>query len=218
MVERPILFSGPMVRAILEGRKTQTRRVVKPQPPIEEVRKAGGMVAGLMQIGRETSGVWYPIGSVETMRRVMGREPRWTCPYGRPMDRLWVRETWADIRGMGFGNDPRTDKPWKVAYGEDTEPGSDGDRARKDYGVKWKPSIHMPRWASRLTLEITGVRVERLKEITVKDIAAEGIQEGVGVFAYEDFRKLWDSLNAERGFGWNENPRVWVIDFRKLNP
>jgi hypothetical protein len=130
----------------------------------------------------------------------MGREPRWTCPYGRPGDRLWVRETWSQL----YPYESR-----RVAYRADRE-------TVVAPGVLpwWRPSIHMPRWASRLTLEITKVRVERLKEITVKDIAAEGIQEGVGVFAYEDFRKLWDSLNAKRGFGWDANPWVWVVEFR----
>ena len=173
--ERPILFSGEMVRAILDGRKTQTRRVVKPQPP-----PLGGFVKN---------------------------------PYGQPGDRLWVRETWA--------------LDDKYYYRAD---GAVGDRCGK-----WKPSIHMPRAASRITLEITGVRVERLQEITISDIYAEGAitdewlewrddVSGVGMPAgsrieneRDVWEKLWDSINGKT-YPWKSNPWVWVIEFKRIKP
>jgi len=144
MKERPILFSAAMVNAILSGRKTQTRRVVKPMS-----RKAGG----------EYTGWVLP-------------EYRTDCPYGQPGDRLWVRETFGSmIRNVG--GTPHE----KLAYRADDPNAvmcysSEG----MEVPIKWKPSIHMPRWASRITLEIVSVRVERLNEISEQDAIAEGIK------------------------------------------
>lgn len=173
MKERPILFSGEMVRAILDGRKTQTRRVIKPQ------------------------GEPYTIEDVDVLK----------CPYGIPGDRLWVRETFADLRGMGFGH--------KWAYRADTPEGSESDRIRIGYGVRWKPSIHMPRWASRITLEITDIRVERVQDITYIDAKAEGVEYEKGYTdPREAFATLWNSINAKRDYGWAMNPWVWIIEFK----
>lgn len=158
--EKPIIFSTEMVRAILDGRKTQTRRVIKPQPKYEL---------------RLKDSRWHEYSENPLADSQVGSP--WGHEYKCPWligDILWVRETWADLRGMGFGNDPKTDKPWNFAYKADIKPGSDSDRARIDYGVKWKPSIYMPREAARLFLRVKNVRVERLQDITRMDCQAEG--------------------------------------------
>jgi hypothetical protein len=213
MKERPILFSSEMVRAILDGRKTQTRRVVNPQPDM--VTRKGEPVAfkSIERINPETR-------EFEILTHVPG-EPnkkycrQIKCPFGQVGDRLWVRETWADTTYF----DPNdggfvykaTDPNWA-----DME------------GWKWKPSIHMPREASRLTLEITGVRVERLNNISEGDAIAEGI-ESIGRGCWKDYRhqnnapwctsvysfkSLWDSINSKK-HPWANNDWVWVIEFKK---
>lgn len=210
MKERPILFSSVMVQAILDGRKTQTRRVIKPQPE-------------LSQFG---DGTWIWKGKQDRFPQV--RE----CSYGQPGDRLWVRETW-------FA-DPPYDGTWdEYAF-------SDGiienfsvlpDRFKspefvlyrstwKGVDLRWRPSIFMPRWASRITLEIVNVRVERLLDISKVDARSEGMYCGfeppydfrIGPYdAYTaNFRRLWDKINAKRGFGWDQNPLVWVIEFKRV--
>lgn len=194
--EHPILFSGEMVRAILDGRKSQTRRVVKLNPAYVERWK------------NEPAEMW-------------ARE----CPYGQPGDRLWVRETFglgqqsynhtAWITYRAGGERDANDRYTEVAAWQDRNPRC------------WYPSIHMPRWASRITLEVTGVRVERVQAITNEDAIAEGCTGGPGVEGYseanpadpyEEYAILWDSLNADRGFGWNVNPWVWRIAFRRVAP
>ena len=188
--ERPILFSGPMVRAILDGRKTQTRRVAMH-------RVCGVMLARL---------AFDPAPDAAL------------CPYGAPGDRLWVRETWA------WSGDREIPEAERIARGEIWY-AADGDRGP---AIRWRPSIHMPRWAARLTLEVTGVRVERLQDISATDCRAEGIphfrefvvfgadaEQRREMYAAE-YRRLWDSLNAPRGYGWDVNPWVWVVEFRKV--
>lgn len=194
MTERPIIFSGPMIRAILDGRKTMTRRVIKSQPNSTQI---------LARDAAAPSG--YSWISPEYDDELL------TCPYGQPGDQLWVRETWADTR------DECRRHP--VSYRADWNIEDDFDR-----GFNWRPSIHMPRWASRITLEVTGVRVEQLCDITEED----AIKEGVDPVAHPSYPALkarahtrgfcwlWDSLNSKRGFGWEANPFVWVIEFKKL--
>lgn len=191
MKERPILFSGVMVRAILEGRKTQTRRAIKKAcNPFRDI-----------------------------------------CPYGVPGDRLWVRETWCELRvghfnEIGLPRDllvTRYDYPRRngAAYRATTSP--DGDAFRADFGYKWRPSIHMPRWASRITLEIVSVRVERLHDISESDAADEGAGLLLADHEYWDgdpdqyrkcFRALWESINGPGS--WAENPYVWAIEFKRV--
>lgn len=220
MKEKPIIFSGPMVRAILDGRKTMTRRAIK---------------------GRD---VVYQYGSVmHRVRRADGDHMEgMACPYGQPGDHLWVRETWTE----SIGGQPGTpDDGTRIAYYK-----ADGMHGEKFRG--WKPSIYMPRWASRITLEVTGVRVERVQDISEEDAWNEGIEpvwddgdpscyalgawknyefetahprkgtklvrEKHELMGYQDpvrsFKSLWDSINAARGYGWDANPWVWVVEFR----
>ncbi len=195
MRERPILFNGAMVRAILAGRKTQTRRAVK------------GVALD-----------W--LGKAQFTPEYVASPGNDLCPFGQAGDRLWVRESFTDLRGTGIEHRPNIDGPiQRYAYSADTLPGSPGDYARKDYGIKWRPSIHMPREACRLVLEITAVRIERLHEISEADALAEGIDHnamngyalaGMHRSAGFAFRDLWTSIGGD----WDSNPWVWVIDFK----
>jgi hypothetical protein len=220
MKERPILFSGPMVRAILSGAKTQTRRVVKSQPSSE----AGEIFTGWYHPtvidrhgdehpGPETYGAWTADG-----------EWGMRCPYGQPGDRLWVRESWAP--------DPPCDGTWGYTSWAGCREGQIAgvpDRFRSPkhciYSaewsgtpLRWTPSIHMPRWASRILLEVTGVRVERLQDISEADAVAEGVKNSLhlpgGRFANENFAHLWWTINGDGS--WDSNPWVWVIDFKQM--
>lgn len=186
MRARPITFKNGMVAAILDGRKTQTRRVLKPQPV--EDRALNG-TRGLLLDG------------------VVFEPEKWAAlrgsPYGRPGERLWVREAFAVL-------DPeRTVK--RVAYAASWPAG--------EPAPKWTPALFMPRWASRLTLEIRNVRVERVQEISPDDAEAEGavwLENGVGIYdggaKVGAFKRLWQRIGGE----WEANPWVWVIDFRMI--
>lgn len=186
--ERPIIFSMPMVRAILDGRKTQTRRVVKPKP--FERQPAHDM---------ETTWMWS--------YDAFGRGDPYACVKFACLkgDVLWVRETWCpDLDGKPHYRADETDYEAEL--------------------TRWRPSIHMPRWAARLFLRVTAVRVEHLQEIRDAEFKAEGISmrdyQGHGPAAVQwmqgEFVKLWDSLNAHRGYGWDANPWVWVIEFERI--
>ena len=207
--ERPILFNGPMVRALLDGSKTQTRRVVN-----NTHRNDGGFV--LQDYGKG----WWPYRSHDGEsgcyldRRKDGdyyNEAPLRCPYGRPGDRLWVRETWA-----------RDDEDGAVFYRADlgTNSGADDwERNRLDGAPKyrWRPSIHMPRWASRITMEIVSVRVERLQDITRGDAMAEGCpfpNMADGSDPLKWYAELWEQINGPGS--WAANPWVWVIEFKRI--
>ena len=180
--ERPILFSGPMVKAILEGRKAMTRRVVKPEP----------------EFGVEAASVQHEDGKAKAVFQSLSNCSGITvaCPYGRPGDRLWVRETWAYECGGGY--------LYKASHLH-MVPGDN----------RWRPSIHMPRAASRILLKITEIRVERLKDITASDCVCEGIEFESDIFTtYNKFRRLWQSINGPES--WAKNPWVWVIEFKKI--
>lgn len=217
--ERPILFSNPMVRAILDGSKTQTRRVVKPVRALT-----------LERLAREA-----PPDVIQGL-----------CPYGAPGDLLWVREAWcyatdsfAVTVGAGYRADtstrlrgdlpPSTIPDGSTVYNELSEDWPNNVR-------RWRPSIHMPKWAARIWLEVTDVRVQRVQEISEDDAAAEGSfldrcpcmprtkdrtpldmcfrQTGCRIHG-ESFRTLWDSLNEKRGYGWDANPWVWAVTFKR---
>ena len=243
MRERPILMSAPMVRAILEGRKTQTRRVVKKQPPQD-------LNDGRWYADRYNGGpqwCWWGKPGTDVHNKVAHHIGQ-VCPYGQPGDRLWVRESFCLEGGDDYALEesryPRDGRPvrpnnadddstgWMVPWYRATDgepnivpddlPDSSDDRTR------WKPSIHMPRWASRITLEVTEVRVQRLQDISPEGILAEGVDNGssnpsmgerwanMQRMAWTD---LWDSINGQRpGCAWGDNPWVWAVSFKKEKP
>jgi len=205
MKSRPILFSGAMVRAILAGRKTQTRRVVEPAPTdygLDWREDEYGFCA------------WQDGGLLLDEHSAYGGPCQRVCPYGRPGDRLWVRETWALLSDNNCDEDGDG-----YVYRADGQPWDEME------GWRWRPSIHMPRDACRLTLEITGVRVERLNSISIADIMAEGTYHNrklapqVSDDPWCNFEQawidLWDSINAKRGCAWDADPWVWVIEFER---
>ena len=262
--ERPILFSAPMVRAILEGRKTVTRRVLKFQPDadadimVERYKLAVTNRRGYQEAGPEIFGAWWRDG-----------EAGCKCPYGAPGDRLWVRETWQDVHpiqvsdgrysqtgragipgppGVTYQTIYRADGPYPKVFHTHHHPYR-ALEPHPDHGFKdpadsgytgWTPSIHMPRWASRILLEITDVRVERLREgegetAFESRYIAEGIHRihhGDGEYYYHPFssepgpgnwidpydawRELWVPINGAAS--WNANPWVWVIEFKQVTP
>jgi hypothetical protein len=200
--ERPILFSAPMVRALLAGTKTQTRRVVKP------VGDDDSFV--LLDHGPEFGGWWpYRSDDGESTIRADGTETPHSCPYGQPGDRLWVRETFAKIDGQSR---PWIETDYRATY-------THGDRLGDSLGIKkrWTPAIHMPRSASRITLEVTGVRIERLNGISEVDALYEGVTRALtasGFGGYVDaYAALWDQINGAGA--WAANPWVWVVEFRR---
>jgi hypothetical protein len=190
--ERPILFSGPMVRAILDGKKTQTRRVI-------QFPKRGAFVIEDRGNGWEV----FQSDDGESSLCNDGNEHPMRCPYGYEGDRLWVKETFRTVGRRHRGTERR-----RVIYPATCAPGT--------VRPPLKPSIFMPRWASRITLDVVGVRVERLQDISAEDVYAEGVgafvQSNIDV-AREMFARLWNSINEERGFGWERNPWVWAIEF-----
>lgn len=203
MKERPILFSAPMVHALLAGTKTQTRRIVKPQDCIHGPTASGGLF-------------WIPEGmqgDPEPNCPTVLASSR--CPYGQPGDRLWVKETWkADQIWDGT-------RPLDIPEGEAILYTAD-EHATRIVPFGWgrgRPSIFMRRWMSRLTLELTAVRVERLNEISEEDAEAEGV---IGLYVQKDdapsravaFRDLWESINGAGS--WAANPWVWVLSFRRV--
>lgn len=224
MKERPILFSGPMVRAILEGRKTVTRRAIKPQPFIDGSGNFcwNGGNYGQNENGPRSSALASPIPCSKTKRVA--------CPYGRPGDRLWVRETWARV-----GNADPGYLVYRATYPACLPPGLERVPADiRNAGYRWRPSIHMPRVNSRILLEITDVRVERLQDISEEQTLAEGIdldrladsQERYDMVADHNmtgrptavgaFRDLWASINGIES--WDANPWVWVVEFKRVTP
>lgn len=180
-MNKPILFSSDMVKALLAGTKTQTRRLVKPQP----------------QISHDID-----------------------CPYGKPGDLLWVRETWCPVDDSDFDGGEWIDYRATPKYEASHPAGWENEPDSPD-ALKWRPSIHMPRWASRITLRITDVRVERLQEISEADAIAEGCP-AVSLYSLDcestppshHFRALWESINGKGS--WDENPWVWAITFEVI--
>jgi hypothetical protein len=229
MKERPILFSAPMVRAILEGRKTQTRRVMKVQPTLHDFG-AGGVKFAIVK--PETSPGYEAVGC-DIIKA--GDTAYAKMPYGAPGDRLWVREAWAyrldhdhlsptqliaaGVREAWF---------WADGPGHCCNTGCAGAAGRI------RASMHLPRAYSRITLEITDVRVQRVQDISEEDARDEGVStlplammkrwvpsgpdNGVPVEMREVFAHLWDSINAKRGFSWASNPWVWSVTFAKAEP
>lgn len=201
--ERPILFSGPMVRGILDGRKTQTRRVVAmtKQEPLENVTWGYTVftLPGYISMRARHANGEYGESFVK-------------LKYGKPGDQLWVRETWYD----DFGVD-RSEIEVQLREGVYYRADGEAHDQFEDWAdLKWRPSIFMPRWASRITLEITNVRVERLQDISEEDAKAEGV-EGLEVYptVRGQFARVWEKINGKK-HPWESNPWVWVVEFRKL--
>jgi hypothetical protein len=210
MKERGMLFSKPMVLALLDGSKTQTRRLIKVQPQVTEqrLRELGGWVEGLT-LSEQVNAAWQH-GFIDV-----------DCPYGKSGDRIWVRETWRRIEPGWCGCSDFCPHMGGAKYDYFATGSGDED-------TKWKPSIHMPRGASRIDLEITGVRVERLQNISKADAIAEGappshrsIDRISREFGYKDFPRswyaqLWDQINGAGS--WDGNPWCWVIEFKRIKP
>lgn len=212
MRDRPILFSAPMVRAILDGRKTQTRRIVKNCGRLPEFRGPRGCNDDVTCWGWEDgeTGDHIAIGAPDP-ESAHGRYL--PCPHGVPGDRLWVREPFAFISDCRH-DDPGTAALAAGAFYRADEISDCGDIKR------WRPSIHMPRWASRITLEISSVRVQRLNDISAADALAEGMTfpESIewGNDPKDAFFGLWEHLHGEGS--WAANPWVWVVEFKRLTP
>jgi hypothetical protein len=205
MKETPIPFNTQMVQAILDGRKTQTRRIIKPQP---------------------TEFVQEDFGPVAIIGTYKGLKQGKTCPYGYPGDRLWVKETFAPKVTSDIQTNPVT--LYKANY-----PGSEKEVTEymKKFGHKWKPSIHMPKAAARIWLQIEEIRAQRLIDITEEDAIAEGIEpvilhdtkswkryDGYEIVTSDrvvSFWSLWASINGEES--WHSNPWVWVITFKVIS-
>lgn len=226
MKERPILFSGPMVRAIVTGQKTVTRRAMKHQPCRQPVMVPNG-------------GANFWTNPLYIQGAMMGSQNH-GCPYGQPGDRLWVRETWLE--------DPEDDGSWAYTQYMGCKGSQLSDIPKrfqkpehcifrenwKGPAMLWRPSIHMPRWASRILLEVTDVRVERLQDIREDQVLDEGIGDhrfdcdrpvepdgypacSCGSIGYIDaFADLWNTING-RG-AWDANPWVWVVEFKRIEP
>lgn len=207
MKERGMIFNGEMVRAILDGLKTQTRRIVNPQP---ELTTGSGF---------SWKGCLYGSGSND--RETNRNFAHIKCPFGKPGDRIWVRETY---QGPLFYFDQmdaycKDSAPFEKAqfcvYKADGKPAPEFFDADDNLHCCWRPSIHMPRWASRILLEITDVRVERLNAITESDASAEGITDtGFGDLLVDGYRYLWKSIYGDDS--WQANPWVWVIEFKRI--
>lgn len=209
--EYPILFSIEMVRAILAGQKTQTRRVVTPQVSYPKPMKSH---AGLYLDAYNKTNEWVWWGEDN---RIYGTDS-YFCPYGAPGDRLYVRESWnatsidgVSWRDMEGGLSQKLCFNWNVRY-----------KANPDNeGQKWLPSIFMPKVFARIWLCVTDVRVERAQDIKPMDCYHEGVDLHWNEPLFGDhsimlFAELWDSINAKRGYGWGANPWVWVVEFERV--
>lgn len=239
MKERPILFSAPMVRAILDGTKTQTRWVVK----ADFMHDPKGSLDAKWYFRGPRAACW---DSYETLAELIAQH----CPYGQPGDRLWVRETWRTYKS--YNDSSPSDLPWTSMFWHE----ADSPKIKLDaLAGKLRPSIHMPRRASRITLEITGVRVERLQDISDHDCLCEGVTVDLGgevpitsvagqhqhYLRQGSYALLWESINGRPKLptntqskrysrvaawlakhpnttGWDANPWVWVVEFERVKP
>ena len=239
MGEKPILFSTPMVQAILDGRKTMTRRIIKPQPD-EKYSYCHGICTSSTDnknVGR------VGLGPSNVLVKQFIKPPY------QPGDHLYVRETWrigawaenpgrisVDYKADGYirrewldVEDPeRFERYWIQSTHDAEKAGLKFDLDGQYHWepgkapTRWRPSIFMPKEAARIWLEVTNVRVERLQEISHKDIYREGIciwqdcAEAIRNIRTKYFKKLWDGINLKRGYGWDSNPFVWAISFKVL--
>ncbi|RUM97881.1 hypothetical protein EET67_09685 [Pseudaminobacter arsenicus] len=221
MTDRPILFSAPMVRALLDGRKTQTRRVID-FPGIEKVLEFVSVATD--QQGRRVYEMKDAAGEFVTRPAGKHFAEYQFWPKYAVGDRLWVREAWAPLDALTH-SDPGVQALADRGFYRADDSTVEGEISR------WRPGIHMPRWASRLTLNVTDVRVQRVQVIGEADAVAEGAivpsktgphytaldapfgKRRVGTSAYNLFRQVWNDINAARGFGWEANPWVVAVTF-----
>lgn len=242
---RPIPFSAPMIRALLEGRKTQTRRIVKPQPlGFADTDQIAGWESGNTAL-RGTKGNYHLVKLHESANRMLScqgipRDVDYFCPYGKPGDRLWLRENFRLPKSLNAMNctqvaermlDLGYTAPWApIRYESDGATINATERTNSPHslwGGDWgrlRVARFMPRWASRITLEITDVRVEHVQEISEEDAEAEGIRRTEGgwwagprdnyMVPSAAYRELWDSINGAGS--WSSNPWVWVITFKRV--
>jgi hypothetical protein len=232
MKERGMLFSKPMVLALLDGSKTQTRRILKGNIEGFDLNGLGNLTIGNKPLG------YCAVLRAPKARWIADDKPwhEWIkCPYGKPGDRIWVRENFQPIYAEGWneGKNDETGDPvnYKTGEGYDVSyPATDGivefyDSETDECSQRVWPSIHMPRWASRIDLEITGVRVERLQDISDQDARAEGCQPAQPFMASgivipgqwrHGYQDLWEAINGAGS--WDENPWVWVVEFRRIKP
>lgn len=208
ITERGMIFNAEMVRALLSGRKTQTRRIIKPQPEAT----LNGSLSGKW-LSRPLNGLLLP--KIEDIA--------FHCPFGVVGDRIWVRETFQgplfdyDLIDSYCKDPTPFEKPEFCVYKADGVPAPEFYDADDELHCCWRPSIHMPRWASRILLEITNVRVERLKSISDGDAIREGCSTAdmkSGDCVADVFARLWASIYGDES--WNSNPWVWVIDFKRI--
>ncbi len=221
MTERGMIFNAEMVRAILDGRKTQTRRVMKVQPESNQL----GLLLITDSTKRSDIGKYHWAESNATGNHV--RSKLFSCPFGAAGDRIWVRETFCPVDDTQYGGEKWVDYRATPRY-EASHPAGWDSAPNDAEALKWRPSIHMPRWASRILLEITDVRVERLNSIHDVDAMREGIQNlttcshadfGIpGVVNAQHpvraFQLLWESIYGADS--WRANPWVWVIEFKRV--
>lgn len=238
MKEHPILFSTPMVKAILDGRKTMTRRVMKPQPIHKDIKLDRGFDKYWEWKGEKVYEVVQKLGGIEGFFRKF-------CPYGYEGDLLWVRETTC-IAPKRFATPDETCMPDNDGDQRYVSFKADGhsEDAMRDYGLKWTPSIHVPKWVVRIWLKVKSVRAEQLLKIPEWDAKAEGIENICdGTWGWRDYSKenpidlgkhtsiqclqavssfktLWDSINGKprkdgQDISWNANPWVWVVEFER---
>lgn len=230
MTERPILFSAPMVRALLAGTKTQTRRILTTMTTLGRVEYPG----------RRGKSGYSTVNWLDTPEGIAAAVRE--CRYGQPGDRLWVRETHYLHGIWSVHKDEHGKRRWSFHPNRDmgvqfSEPnGFIRGRSTTVPGWNRRPSIHMPRWASRITLEVTDVRVERLQDISEADAIAEGGKEALrgwwshegldwnspgennrfGATAIDSYRVLWESINGPGS--WEANPWVWAVSFKVVKP
>ena len=210
MTERGMIFNGEMVRAILDGRKTQTRRPIKwKQTRFTEIgEREDGSKWPWSEDAEHACDFWHP------------------CPFGAVGDRIWVRETFCTVDDTQYGGGKWVDYRATPKF-EASHPAGWDCAPNDAEALKWRPSIHMPRWASRILLEITDVRVERLNAISQEDAQAEGMEltgwrptysdpdsGGEVLTPYDNFAQLWESIYGEES--WKANPWVWVIEFKRV--
>ena len=254
MIMKPILFNSEMVRAILDGRKTQTRRIIKPQPNVDgfgDSTEVGGVcydpISKKVLKAVESNGRYKRGAGILTPKEIK-------CPYGKVGDKLWVRETWASVSENCL---LPTARPIIYKASENEMIFDVGTNWKpSDFPIKWKPSIHMKKIHTRIFLEITDIRVERVQDIIGEDILAEGLNlpepprnaiealpkpsgydswdtkrqdewlDGAARTMYfaqcadvddclDIFKKLWNSIHEKHGYGWDKNPWVWVVEFKK---